>query len=433
MKNRKAALQQKLDGAIRAYREHVEGQSFLDGDPAAITREGQLKQAMELATNALRTEGAALSAEAMFAPTQIGIDRSPENLGGEYRAGGHTTGGFQSLGEFMRCVHQAGRGAGATLDSRLTIGAAAPGTYGHEGMGADGGYLVPAEYARQIFLHSLEEGSFLPLTNQMPITGNSISFPRDETTPWGSDGIRVYWTGEAGAATLSKPKLGETTLKLRKLVGLVPLTDELLSDAAATGAFVQQKFGASLAWKINDAIVNGVGSAMPLGYRNSGALVTQTKEVGQAADTFTSQNAAKMLGRMSPSSLRSPSLRWLVNSDALNQIMTMTLGNQPIWTPPSAGFQAAPSGYLLGRPIIITQVAQTLGDAGDVQLVDFNQYVTVSKGPDFAQSMHLYFDYGLTAFRLTFRMDGQPWQSAPITPANGANTMSPFIQLEART
>jgi hypothetical protein len=46
--------------------------------------------------------------------------------------------------------------------------------------------------------------------------------------------------------------------------------------------------------------------------------------------------------------------------------------------------------------------------------------------------MHLYFDADLTAFRTTFRMDGQPKIVAPINPAKGSSTLSPFIQLGAR-
>ena len=42
------------------------------------------------------------------------------------------------------------------------------------------------------------------------------------------------------------------------------------------------------------------------------------------------------------------------------------------------------------------------------------------------------FDADAMAFRTTFRMDGQPKLAAPITPAKGSNTLSPFVQLAAR-
>ena len=53
-------------------------------------------------------------------------------------------------------------------------------------------------------------------------------------------------------------------------------------------------------------------------------------------------------------------------------------------------------------------------------------------GVDFAQSIHLFFDQNLTAFRWIIRAGGQPYLSAPVSPAKGANTKSHFVALAAR-
>jgi len=47
--------------------------------------------------------------------------------------------------------------------------------------------------------------------------------------------------------------------------------------------------------------------------------------------------------------------------------------------------------------------------------------------------MHLYFDQGVTSFRWTLRLGGQPWLSAPIARKNGSNTLSPFVALATRS
>jgi HK97 family phage major capsid protein len=67
-------------------------------------------------------------------------------------------------------------------------------------------------------------------------------------------------------------------------------------------------------------------------------------------------------------------------------------------------------------------------------LVDLSYYQTITKagGMQAATSMHLYFDADLTAFRTTFRMDGQSKIVNPIAPAKGSNSLSPYIQLGAR-
>jgi HK97 family phage major capsid protein len=84
---------------------------------------------------------------------------------------------------------------------------------------------------------------------------------------------------------------------------------------------------------------------------------------------------------------------------------------------------------------VTTQLCKTVGDKGDIVLVDWKAYRTITKsgaGIDTATSMHLWFDRGIQAFRATFRVDGQPVLRNPISPANGANTLSPFVTLDDR-
>lgn len=433
---RLALLQQAAAKAIAAYRAHAEaGTPAAEAEATAYAAETvKLKAAMEAAVGAVNQEREILTAEAAMTASVLDVGADPKITGGTDARENDPKRGFRTFGDFTRAVMQAGQPTRGKLDPRLLgdseIGAAAPTTYGNEAVGADGGYLVPPEYSRKIFDLSLDEGNLLPLTMDLPVGGNSITFPVDETTPWGTDGIRMYYANEAGAATQTKPKLGERTLKLRKLLGLVPLTDELAADSLAAGAFVTKALGRSLAWKVNDGIVNGNGVQAPLGFRTAASIISQAAEAAQAADTINAANCAKMIGRLvNPSSSK---IRWLVHPDALNQLVTMTIGNQPIWTPPNQGIQNAPAGFLLGRPIIISQVCQTLGDAGDILLANFDGYVSISKGPEMAESMHLFFDYGLNAFRLTFRWDGQPWLSAAVSPANGSSTLSDAVQLAAR-
>jgi len=337
-------------------------------------------------------------------------------------------GGFKSYGEFAMSVMQAGMGGG--IDERLGIGAAAPTTYGNEGTGADGGFMVPVEFSNEIKTHSLGEGAFLPMTDSTDIQGNSMSFPADETTPWGTNGIRAYWENEAAAATQTKPSGKLDTLRLKKLMALVPVTDELMADSTALTSYLTRKTGDSILWKTNDAIINGTGAGQPLGVFNSDALVTVAKETSQTADTINAANVSKMYGRL-PASSMSRAV-WLVNNDAWNQLPQMTIGDMPVFVPP--GITGTPGGSLFGRPVIVTQTAQTLGDKGDIMLVDFGSYNSITKagGIEYATSIHLYFDAGSTAFRATYRVDGQPWLNSAITPANGSNSLSPFVTLAAR-
>ena len=260
--------------------------------------------------------------------------------------------GFGSLGEFMQAVYQADK-PGQSIDARLLIGgigAAAPANYSNEAAGQDGGFLVPPQFSQEIFKLSLGEDSLLPLTDNVEISGNSMAFPKDETTPWGTNGIRAYWQGEAATALPTKPVLGLATLRLKKLMALVPTTDELLDDANALTSYLPEKVALSIRWKANESILFGAGNGIPVGCMNSAAIVTVAKESGQATQTLVTQNLAKMIARLPPGSFTHAV--WIVNNDVLPALFTLTLGNDPIYLPIGqsvGGIQGSPYGTLAGR------------------------------------------------------------------------------------
>ena len=340
--------------------------------------------------------------------------------------------GFKSFGEYAKAVRA---GAGGRPDERLLIGAAAPTTFSNESSGGDGGFAVPPEYSREIWNLSLMEDSLIPMTDNTPINGNSMVFPQDETTPWGTDGVRAYWAAEASAATQTKVKMGVASLRLNKLMALMPITDELTEDAAALGAYLLDKGATSIRWKANEAIFQGTGAGQPQGLMNSAAMVEVAKESGQAASTLDPKNLAKMIARLPPGSYGKSV--WVIGPDSLPALFTLSLGNYPIYLPQGGGvpaLQGSPYGSLLGRPVMVSQHAEAFSSAGDVQVHDLSYYRTITKasGMETATSMHLYFDSDSMAFRTTFRVDGQSKLKSSITPANGSNKLSPFIKLGAR-
>lgn len=339
--------------------------------------------------------------------------------------------GFKSQGDFYQAVRIAAASRGASMDERLK--AASAGTISTEGVGADGGFAVPPEYRTAILERVFSEASLLGRTNPIPLSGNQISIPTDMTTPWDSSGgIQAYWEGEGNPYTQSKLKLESVTTKLNKLTALVPVSDELLEDNAALGGYIERKAPEKIDFKVSYALVWGNGVGMPLGFMNSPALVTQAIESGpQTTDTIVAANIAKMFSRM-PANLL-PNAVWLIHPDAQPQLMTMTIGNQPVYIPPG-GLNGSPYGILLGRPVIPHEVCETVGDLGDIMFVDLSSYLAVRKsaGIKAQTSIHLWFDQDLTAFKFTLRIGGQPWWSAPISPRDGSSTRSPFVTLASR-
>jgi HK97 family phage major capsid protein len=352
--------------------------------------------------------------------------------------------GFATFGEFCMAVKEEGPNLSNPRDERLRIGAATPTTVGNELSGADGGFLVPPDYSRAVFTYAFEGDSLLPMTDTLDIQGNSMVFPKDETVPWGTDGVRSYWQAEATAGTQVKPKISTTVLRLYKLMALVPVTDELMEDTNALDQYLPQKVGDSIRWKLNESILFGTGVGQPLGCFNGNAVVTVAKEGSQATLTLLFQNIAKMIARLPQGSFARA--LWLANNDVLPAIMGLTspatggaAGVYPVYVPPIAnsaqgGVQVTnPYGSLFTRPIMVTQHAKSFTNQGDLLLMDPYYIRSISKDLlETAVSLHLYFDSDAAAFRTTSRVDAQPKIVNPIAPFNGSNNLSPFVQLGAR-
>lgn len=342
--------------------------------------------------------------------------------------------GFTSFGEFAQAVRAAAVHGINTADQRLHIDAAAASTYANEGAGADGGFLVPPAFSDQIMTASYNTvDALLPMTDNIPIGGNSMAFPVDETTPWGSSGVKAYWTNEAATSTQSKGAMDPAVMRLGKLTCLVPVTEELQADAPGLNAWLLGRVPEAITWKTNEALWNGDGITKPRGFMLSGARVTQSKESGQSAGTVLGDNVSKMRSRMSAASWKRAV--WMINNDVLPQLDKLAYGttatNAQIYRPEGGDYGY---GTLLGRPVMVTSHNESIGTLGDIALVDWKMYrtITAAQGLQSASSMHFWFDQGLTAFRTIFRVSGQSTVTKPVTPNKGSNTLSPLVVLEAR-
>jgi HK97 family phage major capsid protein len=350
---------------------------------------------------------------------------------------------FKSLGDFAHEVKQSGITGGPTDRIRKAFGSPLvqkSATGMGELIGSDGGFLVPPDFSTKIFERLYDDNELLKKTDSYTVTGNGMVFPRNNETSrangsrWG--GVRAYWRQEGTAGTSSKPTFGQLSLNLHKLFCIAVVTSELMEDTGSIlNAYLNRAFASEIAFQVGDAIVNGNGAGQPLGILNAPALVTVDKESGQAAATITHANIVKMWARRFGNS---KNYVWLVNRDTTPQLnmlamATGTYSGVASYLPPG-GLSGTPYATLLGAPVIETEFNATLGTVGDILLVDLSQYVTITKGGVDAQtSMHLYFDRDEQAFRVTYRVDGQPWAASALTPYKGTATQSHFVALQTRS
>jgi HK97 family phage major capsid protein len=338
---------------------------------------------------------------------------------------------WNSFTEFMRSVVQANTGR---VDARLNGARAATGM----GIGSDpdGGFMVPEQYAQGVITRAFDGGNILSRTRRIPVSGNQYHMSlvdensRANGSRWG--GIQSYRMGEGTAVTPSKPKIRRATLDVTKKIGVACyVTEEQLQDATATDTILTQAMSEEVMVRTEGEIWAGLGGAECLGIMTSGALVTVTKVNAQAADTVVAGNVSKMNARLWAGSHQTAG--WFINQQVLEQLPLMTIGDTPVYVPPTGLAGSSPFGTLLGKPIFVVEHASALGDVGDIVLADFSQYALGEKAmSQVARSMHVKFLEGEEVFRLIYRVDGLPLWNAPLTLKDGTTTVSPFVTVEAR-
>lgn len=351
--------------------------------------------------------------------------------------------GFAHLGEFCAAVFNVGLPNGLTDERISNIRKESAATGMSQGVGSDGGILVPPTFRQEIWM-AMQSGidNLLQLTDQYTVTGESLTMPATAETSraHGSryGGIRGYWIAEAQQKTPSYPRLRQMKLEPQELAVLVYVTDKLLRNAPALEQFVRRAAGEEILFLVNDAIINGSGVGQPLGILNSGGLVTVPKEQGQAADTVVLENINRMYARMHKNP-RAGAI-WFVNQEVEAQLEGLTAlagtGGFPVYLPQGTGgptITEAPNARLKGRPVMPIEYAAPLGDIGDIIFANLGYYATGLKGAmRDDMSIHIRFDFNETAFRFLFELDGQPWINTPVTPYKGSDSLGAFVTLAAR-
>lgn len=398
-----------------------------------------------------RSLGAGLSSAARFSPGLGGIEPGESEDEKLIRRGG-----FKCLSHFAHDIAQAGPTPGKVRDAASTLGkynttlekvSQARAVSSPDGMfetsDPDGGALIPPDFTTQIWERVYSQESILPRTQSYTISGNTMQIPANAETSrvdgsrWG--GVLGYWEGEAQQLSGTRPKFRNLNLRLKKLTVMTFVTNELLTDSAtALEQYLGRVAPDEIQFKILDGLINGDGAGIPLGIINDPAFVQVAKDTGQASKTISYTNVMNMYNTMwAPSRARSI---WVYNQEIEPQLWQMALpvgtGGVPVYLPPGMGGQftggaysrpagaagtnsaeAAPYAMLYGRPAICLEQCPGLGNVGDLMLIDWSQYISITKGSiQSAMSIHLKFDYDETVFRWIFRMDGQGAWYAPLTP-----------------
>ena len=351
--------------------------------------------------------------------------------GGDFRHDEKATGGFKSVGEFAVSVKNALTPGFGQIDPRLMV--KAPTAFAQGIVGADGGFAVPPVYKDEIWKAVNKVDALAVRCDQNPTSGDGIEMAADLTTPWSGSGIQAYWTGEGLAATQTKPLLNPRVIKLQTLTALVPATDQVINDAPRLSNLIMEKAPLAIKYLTDRAIVRGSGIGQPLGILNSAGRVTVTRDTSV---TIKADDLQAMYSSMHPEYY--DTCEWLVSNAAYAQLLNLSVGNFPSYgsSQTNGGMIGRPPYELYGRPVTVTQHCGAVGTEGDIILTSLKGYALVVKaGQDqikFDSSIHLLFDYGMTAFRFVYRVGGQMYLAAPVTADNSGFNFSTAVTLSTK-
>lgn len=415
------ALTAKADAEKRDFTSDEEKE--FDGKEAEVK---SINKRLEVEERMARLEsGAPASRAPVYEPADDTRGVQHEQKQTERRAWG-------SFSEFLQAVVDAST-PGKRFDPRLRENRA---TGMNEAVSSDGGFVVQSDFANQLLGRVYNEGVLASRVRRVPISaqanGLKINVLDETSRATGSrfGGVRAYWMAEAEQYTASKPKLRQMEWKLQKLGAVCYLTDELMADATALQAVVEDAFVREMAFAVDDAILNGDGSGKPLGILKSAALVSVAKESGQAAATVVKDNIVKMRARLFAAN-RTNSV-WFINQAVEPQLNLLTLGDLGVYFP-AGSLANAPEDRLFGRPVLPIEQCAALGTVGDIVLADLGEYVMIDKGNvQMQSSIHVRFLYDEQVLKFTYRVDGQPVWNSALTPYKGSDTLSPYVALATR-
>ena len=301
-------------------------------------------------------------------------------------------------------------------------------------IGKVGGFLIPTEFLDTIMKFSPEENI---IRTKAKIFSADPAHPDAAIeipvlTQGGKGvyaGVQTYWTGEGRPAEKSGAEFENISLKPHELTGLTSLTNKALRNASQLSSFVEDMFRMAINGAEDMAFIAGDGIAKPLGLispKNTGAILVKRNTAGKITYEDIIAMKSKMITTSWGSCFFNASLSALPQLEDLKDSSGNRIYSQ-ILNPKESGYV----GMLSGIPLKLTGKVNTLGNVGDLSLVDPNYYlIKDGVAPMIAYSEHVEFVNGKTLVKIVKSVDGQLWNREPLTLEDGKTQVSPVIILK---
>lgn len=320
---------------------------------------------------------------------------------------------FSNLGDFAVAVRNASQGR---FDSRLLNVQSDQ----RESVDGEGGYLVPTDERGDIIKHVFAEDGIIARCTQIPTQSKLVEWP------YATGGVTAAFTGEGVQIAGSFETFDMLQIPVYSAKALVKVTDEMAADAPALSAYLVKELSRAFRNVITNNILNGLANSTttPKGVLTGAACLVVAKEAAQAADSLLVANIDNLYAALAPD--QRANAVWVISPSVEKKLMALRdpetkakVYIQPNALAPNVT-QAVPS-QLYGRPVIVSQYAPALGEAGDISFVDFSgYYLAIRQAMESQTSVHFFFDTGVQALRATVRVGGAPAWKDHLTLADGS-------------
>ncbi len=299
-----------------------------------------------------------------------------------------------------------------------------------------GGALIPPGIGGPLVDQALKDTGLWDQMTNIPMSIPSIEFPTPENWDHSSGyyygGIYATFQGETDTINERRPRFGSIKLSLESAkLASAPSNKMILFSPVSVEAMLREMMSMALTGLLADKAINGIGAGEPMGY------ITATPSSGGPGISVTRNTASKIdsddVFAMDLAFYDRGSGVWLANHNCKTELrklhMVIGLSGVPIYQFASGN---QPFELLLNRRVIYTEFCQALGTKGDLILVDPSQYLrgSLSTGPTFDVSPHVYFMTDQTTIKLVYYCDARPKWKSYLTPRYATTSyLSPYVVL----
>jgi len=263
--------------------------------------------------------------------------------------------------------------------------------------GANGGFLVPEEFERQI-LDGLKEQNVMRQLCKVITTDN------DRKIPVAASHTVATWTAENAAYTESNPTFDQLQIDAYKLTDLVKVSNELLEDSAFDlESYIAKEIAYAFGIAEEQAFCVGTGTTQP-----TGLFTANGGTVGVTAASATAVTTDEIISLIY--ALKAPyrkGAKFLMNDATVSAIRKLKDSNgQYLWQP---SVQAGQPDKLLGYDIYTSPYVPTMAaGAYSIAFGDFQNYWIADRAGRTVQRLNeLYSTNGQVGFVATQRVDGK--------------------------